>query len=302
MRIFMTGAAGWIGSASLRSLVASGHDVVGLARSDAAAAAIEGSGGQVVRGDLQDIEVLRAEAERSDGVIHLAFRHDIAFSGDFAGAAASDLQAITAFGEVLAGSGRPLLIASGVPSGGNATAGVESDRPDASTHPRIASADATLALADRGVRSVVIRFAPTVHGQGDKGFIASLVNTARERGVSGYVADGRNRWPAVHRDDAADLVHRAFEHAQPGAVLHATAESGVETRAIAESIGRALGLPVESVPADQAMTHFGFLGLIFSVDLPTSSEVTQRMLGWTPTGPTLLEDIDEGRYTSATAR
>jgi nucleoside-diphosphate-sugar epimerase len=297
MRIFMTGASGWIGSPSTRSLVAAGHEVVGLARSDEAAAAVEAAGGTPVRGGLDDLTLLRAQAADSDGVVHLAFRHDIAFTGDFAGAAASDLAAIEALGDALAGSGNPLVIASGTLGLKPGGVGTERDLPDPAANPRIANAAATLDLAERDVRSVVIRFAPTVHGEGDHGFIATLVGIAREAGVSGYLGDGANRWPAVHVSDAADLVHRAVENAPAGSVLHATGEDGVTTKSIAEAIGAQLAVPVESIPAERA-DHFRFLAGFFGMDAPASSDITRELLGWNPTGPTLLEDINEGRYTT----
>jgi nucleoside-diphosphate-sugar epimerase len=297
MRYFVTGASGWIGSASIRSLVGTGHEAVGLARSDEAAAAVEASGAAVVRGSLDDLDLLREQAAATDGVVHMAFRHDVAFSGDFATAADSDLKAIEAFGDALEGSGKPLVIASGTLGLAPGQIGTERDRPDRAANPRIANAYATLDLAERGVRSIVIRFAPTVHGEGDHGFVATLVEIARETKVSGYLGDGGNRWPAVHRLDAADLVHRAVEHAPAGSVLHATAEDGVATRDIAEAIGRQLDLPVESIPADEA-GHFRFLAGFFGMDAPASSEITRELFAWHPTGPTLIEDIDAGRYTS----
>jgi nucleoside-diphosphate-sugar epimerase len=251
----------------------------------------------VVRGDLEDLTLLRAQAADSDGVVHMAFRHDIAFTGDFAGAAASDLAAIEALGDALAGTGNPLVIASGTLGLKPGGVGTERDLPDPSANPRIANAFATLELAKRDVRSVVIRFAPTVHGEGDHGFIATLVGIARDSGVSGYLEDGANRWPAVHRSDAADLVHRAVESAPAGSVLHATAEDGVTTKAIAEAIGAQLGVPVESIPAERA-GHFSFLAGFFGMDAPASSDITRELLGWNPTGPTLIEDIEAGRYTS----
>jgi nucleoside-diphosphate-sugar epimerase len=298
MRYFVTGASGWIGSASIRSLVKDGHQAVGLARSDEAASAVEAAGAEVVRGSLDDLDLLRAQAAESDGVVHMAFRHDIAFSGDFGGAAESDLRAIQAFGDALEGSGNSLVIASGTLGLAPGQIGTERDVPERSVNPRIANAYATLDLAERGVRSIVIRFAPTVHGEGDHGFIATLVEIAREAKVSGYLGDGSNRWPAVHRLDAADLVHRAVVNAPAGSVLHATAEDGVATRDIAEAIGRQLDLPVESIPAERA-DHFRFLSGFFGLDAPASSGITRELLDWNPTGPTLLEDIDAGRYTSA---
>ncbi|HVW80491.1 MAG TPA: SDR family oxidoreductase [Mycobacteriales bacterium] len=297
MRYFMTGASGWIGLPTTRSLIAAGHEVIGLARSEASAAAIEAAGGATARGDIEDLAMLRELAAASDGVVHMAFRHDIAFTGDFAGAAASDLAAIEAFGDALAGSGKPLVIASGTLGVKPGAVGTESDVPDGDENPRLANAKATLALAKRDVRSVVIRFAPTVHGQGDHGFVATLVDIARQSGVSGYLGDGSNRWPAVHVSDAADLVALATVNAPAGSVLHAVAEEGVTTRSIAEAIGRRLGVPVKSVP-EAGAEHFRFLARFFGMDSPASNEITRNLLGWTPSGPTLLEDLDAGRYTS----
>lgn len=298
MRIFVTGASGWIGSASVTELLDAGYDVVGLARSDESAAVVEKLGATVVRGEITDLDVLRAAAEDSDGVLHLAFRHDIAFSGgDFQLATDSDRAAIEAFGDVLAGSGRALLIASGMLGLAPGRVGTENDRPDPSVNPRIANAAIALALADRGVRSCVIRFAPTVHGTGDHGFVATLVDIARRKGVAGYLGDGSNRWPAIHRFDAADLVRRAVEKAPAGSVVHATAETGIATRDIAAAIGRAVDVPVRSIPDDEAAEHFGFLAGLYGVDCPAGSELTRELLGWQPTGPGLIEDLDAGAYT-----
>lgn len=225
------------------------------------------------------------------------FRHDVAFTGDFVGAAASDLAAIEAFGDALAGSGNPLVIASGTLGLKPGSVATERDMPERGGHPRTASAYAALDLAERDVRSVVVRFAPTVHGQGDGGFIATLVAIARETGVSGYLEDGANRWPAAHVSDAAHLVHLAVEGAPAGSVLHATAEDGVTTKSIAGAIGGALGVPVESFPIAEA-GRFSFLAGFFGLDSPASSEITRKLLAWNPTGPTLLEDITAGRYTA----
>ena len=296
MRIFVTGASGWIGTPSVRKLVEAGHAVNGLARSGRAAAVVAAGGATAVRGSLDDLDVLAAEAARSDGVVHLAFRHDIAFTGDYEGASASDRAAIDTFGTVLADSDRPLLIASGTLGLAPGRVGTERDMPEASANARHANAEATLALATRGVRSIVVRFAPTVHGTGDRGFVNTLVNIARETGVSGYLGDGTNRWPAVHVSDAADLVWRAIEKAPAGSVLHATAEEGIATRAIAETIGQHLSVPVAQIPAEKAMEHFRFLGGFFGTDAPASSSLTRESLDWQPTGPGLLEDIAAGAY------
>lgn len=293
MRVFVTGASGWIGSATTTDLLAAGHEVVGLARSEESAAVVAGLGAEVHRGSLDDLDSLAKGAAGADAVVHLGFHHDFS---QMAQAAEMDRRAIETFGDALAGSGGALLIASGTLGLTQGRVATEKDRPDASAHPRIANAALTLALADRGVRPVVVRFAPTVHGAGDHGFIAYIVGVAREKGVSAYIGDGSSRWPAVHRSDAARLVRLATESAPAGSVLHATAEDGVTSRAIAEAIGTGLGLPVVSVPVEQASEHFGWMGMFFGADAPASSAMTRDLLGWTPTGPTLLEDLAEGSY------
>jgi nucleoside-diphosphate-sugar epimerase len=298
MRVFVTGASGWIGSAVTGELLNEGHQVVGLARSDAGAEKVAASGAEVLRGEIQDLEVLRAGARDSDGVVHLAFRHDIAFSGDFDTAVGSDLEAITAIGEILAGSDRPLAIASGVAGLSTGTVATERDRPEPfpGAGGRILSERTALALADRGVRSMSVRFSPTVHGEGDNGFVRLIVGADREHGIAGYIGDGLNHWPAVHRSDAARLVRLGIESAPAGSVLHAVGEEGVVTRDLAEAIGRGLDLPVKSLTEEQANAQFGFLGRFLALDMPASSELTQQLLGWTPTGPTLLADIEAGHY------
>jgi len=301
MRIFVTGASGWIGSAVVAELIASGHAVVGLARSDASAGALAAAGAEVQRGTLDDLDVIGAAADKSDGVIHLAFKHDLAFTGDFQGAAQADRHAVDAFGEVLAGSDRPLVIASGVlglspghlftEEDGHAVNPALPPGPQA----RWATAEFTLSLADRGVRSSIVRLSPTCHGDGDNGFMATLVGIARDTGISGYIGDGSNRWPAVHRLDAAHLFCVALEKAPAGSTLHGVAEEGVMTRDIAEVIGRHLDVPVVSVdPADAG--HFSFLAHFFGLDCPASSTITRELLDWQPTRPGLLEDLDRGHY------
>jgi nucleoside-diphosphate-sugar epimerase len=299
MRIFVTGASGWIGAPTVEQLVGEGHEVVGLARSDEAAATVAATGATVLRGSLDDLDILRDAAAASDGVLHLAFRHDIAFTGDFAGAVAADRRAIETFGHALEGSNRPLVIASGTLGLTPGRVGTEEDRPDPNAHPRIANAHLTLSLADHKVRSSVIRYAPTVHGAGDHGFIATLVEIARTRRVAGYLGDGSNRWPAVHRFDAATLTRLVVENAPAGSVWHATDEEGVPTRDIAAAIGRRLGVPVESIPAESAAEHFGFLADFFGTDAPASSHLTRERLGWRPDRPGLLADLDAGVYTPA---
>jgi nucleoside-diphosphate-sugar epimerase len=293
MRVFVTGASGWIGSAVTRELLAHGHSVLGLARSEESAKKVEALGADVHRGDLGDPVALRAGAEHAEGVIHLGYNHDFS---DMPGAARLDRGAIDIFGEALAGTGRPLLIASGVAgltTGGIAT---EGDTPDPASHPRVANAMHTIELAARDIRTAVVRFAPTVHGTGDKGFIAFIVGCARERGVSPYIGDGSSRWPAVHVNDAANLVRLALEQAPAGTVVHATAEQGVTSKAIAESIGRGLELPAQSISPADAPSHFGWMASFFGRDLPTSSTITRRRFGWNPTHPTLIEDLDAGHY------
>jgi nucleoside-diphosphate-sugar epimerase len=293
MRVFITGASGWIGSAAVDELLAAGHEVVGLARSDASAAALEARGASVLRGDLDDLDSLRRGASEAEGVLHLANKHDFS---DPAVSNRAERAAVEAVGDALAGSDRPLLIASGIaPSKGPLT---EVDRsslhgPDA---PRGGSENLALGYAAQGVRSMAVRFAPTVHGAGDHGFISALVAIARQNGVSGYIADGANRWPAVHRSDAARLVRLGLEQAPAGAVLHAIAEGGVPTREIAEAIGRGLGVPTASIAPADVQAHFGWIGMFFGMDLPASSALTRERFAWTPIGPTLLEDLATDAY------
>lgn len=295
MRVFVTGASGWIGSATVDELLAAGHEVTGLARSDASAAAIEAKGARVRRGDLDNLASIRAGAEAADAVIHLANKHDFS---DMAGTAAAERAAVEAIGDVLAGTGRPFLFASGVAGLTQGRLASEDDPspfhgPDS---PRGGSENLALDFVDRGVHSVSLRFAPTVHGTGDHGFIAVIAAVAREKGVSGYPADGTNRWAAVHRSDAARLVALGLAKAPAGARLHAVAETGVPSRDIAEAIGRAFSLPVASIAPDEVDDHFGWIATFFAMDLAATSTATQGLLGWTPTGPTLIEDIDAGAY------
>jgi nucleoside-diphosphate-sugar epimerase len=305
MRVFVTGASGWIGSAVVPELIDAGHEVTGLARSDASAAALTAAGAQVHRGTLDDLDSLRSAAAASDGVIHLAFKHDIAFSGDFQGAADADRRAVETFGEALAGSGRPFLIASGTLGVAAGRMATERDGHDADPalaawgagpQTRQATAELALSLASRGVRSSVVRLPPTNHGEGDDGFMATLVGIARGKGVSGYIGDGSNRWPAVHRLDSAHLFRLALEQAPAGSTLHAVADEGVPIREVAEVIGRHLDVPVVSVPPDQAGEHFSWLGGFIGADSPASSALTRELLGWQPTQPGLIEDLDKGHY------
>jgi nucleoside-diphosphate-sugar epimerase len=305
MRVFVTGASGWIGSAVVPELIGAGHEVVGLARSDASAGALTAAGAEVLRGTLDDLDGLRSTAAASDGVIHLAFKHEIAFSGDFQGAADADRRAVETFGDALAGSDRPLVIASGTLGAAPGRVATERDgHGPASTmaafgagpQTRWATAELTLSLAARGVRSSVVRLPPTNHGDGDNGFMATLVGIAREKGVSGYIGDGTNRWPAVHRLDSARLFRLALEAAPAGSTLHAVADEGVPIRDIAEVIGRHLDLPVVSIAPEDAGEHFTWLAGFLGLDAPASSALTREQMGWQPTQPGLIEDLEQGHY------
>ena len=297
MRVFVTGASGHIGSAVVPELIAAGHQVTGLARSDEAAAALTAAGVAARRGDLDDLDGLRAAAAAADGVIHLAFRHDF---DDYAGAAETDLRAVEAIGEALVGSDRPFVITSGtllLALFRQGALGTEHDTLPSG--PRIDSENAAIALAERGVRSSVVRLSPLVHSTLDHhGFAHRLINIARDTGVSGYIGDGYNRWPGVHTLDAAHLYRLALENAPAGTRLHGVADEGVPFRDIADVIGRHLNLPVVSISGEQAADHFGFLSVFASLDNPTSNALTQKELDWHPERPGLIEDLDEGHYFS----
>lgn len=297
MRVFVTGASGWIGSAVVDELLAAGHEVTGLARSDASAAALEAKGGHVRRGDLDDLDSIRVGAHDAEAVIHLANKHDWS---NPAASTAAERAAVQTIGDALVGTGRPFLLASGVAALTHGRPAAEDDAspfhgPDS---PRGGSENLALEFVDRGVHTVSLRFAPTVHGTGDHGFIATIAAIARQKGVSGYPGDGTNRWAAVHRVDAACLVALGLHKAPAGARLHAVAEEGVPTRQIAQAIGRAFDLPVTSIAADDVHDHFGWIGTFFSMDLSATSTATRELLGWTPTGPTLIEDLGAGAYSA----
>jgi nucleoside-diphosphate-sugar epimerase len=305
MRVFVTGASGWIGSAVVPELIGAGHHVTGLARSDQSAAALAAAGADVHRGTLDDLDSLRSAADASDGVIHLAFKHDIAFSGGFQEAADADRRAVETFGEALAGSDRPLVIASGTL--GIAPGRMATERDGHGSGPalaavgggprtRWATAELVLSLAARGVRGSVVRLPPTNHGEGDNGFMATIVGIAREKGISGYIGDGSNRWPAVHRLDSAHLFRLAAENAPAGSTLHAVADEGVPIRDIAEVIGRQLNLPVVAIPPEDAAAHFTWLASFLGADSPASSTLTRELLGWQPTQPGLIDDLGKGHY------
>jgi nucleoside-diphosphate-sugar epimerase len=300
MKVFVTGATGFIGSAVVRELIETGHQVLGLARSDTAAASLAAAGAEVHPGSLDDLDSLRSGAASSDGVIHLAFIHDFS---DFQGAARTDLRAIQTIGAALEGSGKPFVITSGtmgltsfLPQGRLGTEKDVADAESAVFQPRIASENAALALSRCGVRSSVVRLSPSVHGNGRSGFVEVLIYIARARGVSGYVGDGSNRWPAVHQLDAAHLFCLALEEAPAGSVLHGVQDEGVPTRVIAEVIGRHLNLPVVSIAPSDAGEHFSWLGPFSSMDNPTSSALTRELLGWQPVQPALIQDLEEGPY------
>ncbi|RKH66540.1 SDR family oxidoreductase [Corallococcus aberystwythensis] len=291
MRVFVTGASGFIGSAVVPELLGAGHQVVGLARSEASARALEAAGAQVHRGSLDDLDSLREGAAKADGVIHLAFIHDFS---NYEESMRADTRAIEAMGAALEGSQRPLVIASGLFGLASGRAAVETDA--APSRGRGLSEEAMIALAERGVRTSIVRLSPSVHGKGDHGFVPYLIHSARQKGVAVYVGDGASRWPGVHRSDAARLFRLALERAPAGSRLHAVADEGVPTRDIANIIGRRLGVPVESKTPAEASHFLGILATFFALDVPTSSARTRELLGWRPEGPGLLEDLDSDHY------
>ena len=293
MRVFVTGASGWIGSAVIPDLLSAGHRVLGLARSEASAKAIAAAGADVHRGDLNDPKSLAAGATECEGVIHLGFIHDFA---NFAASVGTDRVAIETMGRALEGTNRPLVIASGILGLAPGRVATEDTPYDPKMHPRIANAVVALGVAQRGVRVSFVRLSPTVHGKGDHGFIKAFVEIARKKGVSGYVGEGANRWTAIHRLDAAPLFRLALEKATPGAVLHAVGEEGIPTRQIAEVIGRKLGVATASLAPEAAEAHFGFLGRFIAMDQPASSALTQERMGWHPTHQGLIADLEEGHY------
>lgn len=289
MRVFVTGATGFVGSAVVQELLAHGHQVVGLARSDAGAAKLEASGAEVLRGVLEQSDLLAEGAASADGVIHTAFNHDFS---RFAESCQLDRVAIEALGEGLAGSNKPLLVTSGTARLASGRAAVENDLPiEGPALPRVSEATAAGLLA-KGVRASTVRLAPSTHGAGDHGFVPMLIEIARRTGVSAYIGDGENRWSGVHRLDAAKVYRLALERGAGGERYHAVAEEGVPFREIAAAIGRGLGLPVESRPAE----HFGWFALFAGMDALTSSAWTRETLGWTPTGPGLIQDIETAGY------
>lgn len=292
MRVFVTGASGFIGSAIVPEVLHAGHQVLGLARSDAAAASLVAAGAQVHRGSIKDLESVRRGAAAADGVIHTAFVHDFA---RFKEVCEIDRRAITALGDALAGSGRPLVVTSGTLVVAQGRLATEDDAPAVASDqlPRAATEEAPRAAADRGAHVAVVRLSPSVHRDGDHGFVRTFITIAREKGVSAYVGDGRNRWTAVHRLDAAHLFRLALEKNAPDARYHGSDESGIPFRDIAEAIGRHLNVPVVAQSPDEAAGHFGALAAFAALDAPTCNERTRAQLGWQPALPGLITDLNE---------
>jgi nucleoside-diphosphate-sugar epimerase len=291
MRVFLTGATGFVGTAVIRELIDAGHQVLGLARSDAGAKSLVAMGVQVHRGDLEDLESLRTGAAMSDGVIHTAFNHDFS---KYVENCEMDRRAIEALGAALAGSDRPLIVTSGTALLAPGRLGIEEDAPHsgAAAIPRVASEEAAASLAAGGVRASVVRLPPTVHSREKQGFVTLLITIAREKRVSAFVGDGANRWPAVHQLDAARLYTLALEKGAAGARYHGVAEEGVRVRDIAEVIGRRLNIPVVAKSPEEAAAHFGWFGVFAGLDCPASSALTQERLGWRPVETTMLSDLE----------
>jgi nucleoside-diphosphate-sugar epimerase len=296
MRVFVTGATGFVGAAVVKELIGAGHQVLGLARSDANAALLTAAGAEVHRGNLEDLDSLRKGAKATDGVIHTGFIHDFS---RFKEVCEVDRKAIEAIGTALEGTDRPFLVTSGSALVASGKLAVEEDRALPGPNPRIASEQMADEMAARGVRVAVVRLPPSVHGKGDHGFVPVLIQLARQKGVAAYKGEGLNRWPAVHRFDAARLYRLALESAfVPGTRFHAAAEEGVAFKDIAALIGNRLNIPVVSVSVEEAAMYFGWFAHFASIDNPTSSKQTQTVLAWTPTQPDLIADIDQDSYFS----
>ncbi|RSM79586.1 3-beta hydroxysteroid dehydrogenase [Amycolatopsis sp. WAC 01375] len=295
MHVFVTGATGWIGSAVVDDLLDAGHEVTGLARSEVSAAALERKGARIRRGDLDDLDGLRAGAEEAEAVIHLANKHDW---GNPAETNRAERSAVQAFADALTGTGRAFVLAAGLSTLAKGRPATESDLSPAigpGSH-RGGSENLALEYAEKGMRVISVRFAPSVHGVGDHGFVSAIVAAARKHGVSGYLGDGTASWAAVHHTDAARLVRLGLEGAPTGSLLHAVAEEAVTTREIAEAVGRMLDVPMVSVAPEKAGEHFGFVGRFFALDMSASSDRTRELLKWTPYGPSLAEDIEASAY------
>jgi nucleoside-diphosphate-sugar epimerase len=295
MKVFVTGATGFIGSAIVQELIGAGHKVLGLSRSDAGEKLLRGFGADVQRGSLEDLESLKSGAKQTDGTIHCAFIHDFMSSGgNFAASCAADEAAINAMGSVLEGSNKPFIATSGLLGLAQGRAGTEDDTPS-EAFPR-KSESASLALVSKGVRAMVMRLSPSVHGDGDHGFVPQLIKTAREKGFSAYVGDGQNRWPAVHRLDTAKLYRLGLEKGEAGGRYHGVAEEGIAFKEIAETIGKHLKVPAVSKKADEASALLGFIGMVAGMDATASNKKTSEKLGWKPTHVGLIEDLEKGTY------
>ena len=293
MRVFLTGATGFVGSAVTKELIGAGHQVLGLTRSAQGAEALKAAGAEPHHGTLEDLDSLRAGAETTDGTIHCGFIHDFS---NFVKSCEIDRVAIETMGSALAGSDRPFLNTSGLAGLAPGRLSTEDDAPASNSTPRAPAEALTLGLAERGVRAGIVRLSPSVHDAGDHGFMPIIIGLAREKGISAYIGDGANRWPGVHRRDAAHLYRLALEKGTAGLRYHGVADEGVATRDLAEVIGRRLNVPVKSLSSEEAKGHFGWIAFFFAMDLAASSALTQERLGWHPTEPGLLADLDQDHY------